>query len=106
MINCGTLPAIAFTHPKVDPLRILLYDFYTVVGAASIENEVLHIRVTLKQDGPNGFFDEASLVVGGRNDSDAGPRMTMGRCRLGQSQTLFRPRPTRLAARRRRKFAQ
>src|SRR4029453_10623233 len=61
-IDCGALSTIGLADPEVDPLRILFDDLNGSVAAPTIDDEVLEIRVFLKEDRSDRCLEELPLV--------------------------------------------
>jgi hypothetical protein len=56
-------------------LRVFPDDLNGVVHATTIENEILEVWITLKENRPDGFLDELSVVERRCNYSDSRTRM-------------------------------
>src|SRR5215831_11628464 len=97
-VDRSALPIVSFTRPERDPGRILLDDLNGPVLATAIEDEIFQVRITLKKNGSDCFFNEPSLIKRRCNYRNTRPRTRVWPL-LEQPRTFLCPGPTDLAAR-------
>src|SRR5688572_26790050 len=100
-VNCRTLAAVRFAHPKVKPRRIFFENFNSVVRTSAVENNILEVEITLKKDRPDCLLNKPTVIEGWSHDRNAGQGTIW---RLPHLRTLFCPRPTGPSRRGRGKF--
>jgi hypothetical protein len=97
------LTAIGFRDPIRKPWFIFLKDLDGVIRRATIDYDILQVRITLKKNGTNGFFKEFALIVRRSNDADPWPGFPAGN-RIGKLGRPLGPWPARFASGRGRKI--
>src|SRR5262249_52679414 len=82
-----------------------LNNLYRIIGATTIDHQVLKIRIALEKNGTDSFLEKHALIQRRSDDANPGPRKTL--CSLvWQSSAFFRPRPAGFSGWRRRKLTQ
>jgi len=100
LIDGICLSAVRFANPECYPAFIFSDNFNALVCAASIDDDVLKIRVTLQEHRPDRLLNEPALVVGWRDNTDPRPRLSV-RHTLRHPGCLLGPWPPGFALRRR-----
>src|SRR5690349_10747112 len=71
------LATIRVTHPETYPGLIFLNDVDGAICAASIEDEIFDVGVSLQEDRSDRLLQECSLIKRRRDDADPWPRFAV-----------------------------
>jgi len=63
-------PAVGFTGPEREPVRIFSDDLDGPVGRSAVDDDVFNVRIPLIENAPNRLFDDVPAIPNDCNDAD------------------------------------